>query len=381
MKPKFFKPKEEFFLAIDIGTDAVKCIIFNKNSEKIIVLGAGLEYFDRYGAFNGRYEAEMIEKAIKEAIGRAYYRVSFSTAEKSIKQKALNKKNWNILISPPPNVFKARIISQSVNRENHKGKISFLEEGKIQKGVLEAIEEEISHKFADEFGILPRDISWIFHNIIDVKIDGYSVKSLKGHEGKEIGFKIFTSFIPSYYSESIKNIISSLGFGNFKIVHLAKNIGELLKDESAVVLDAGGEVTQIFGIRNGELQDIKEFKGGGRFFIKDLSETLGLSEESSRVMAENYSNKRIERLKEIFSEERNEWYNNFRKKFDSMGLNYSNILLLGGGSLFPEIKEILTESSLKAEYVVLKDLTNIEDTIKILDNPQWIPSLLICYNR
>lgn len=384
---KFFKNKGNFFLVLDIGTEAVKCLICH-NFDKIIVLGTGLEYFNKFGVFNNsNIRWEIIKKASEAAIEEACSKVS-SSADKKIREKALDRKKWQVFISLPPDIFKARIIYQTLFEE--RGKISSSEEKNIYKRVLEAAQKRISDEFAEEFNILPNDITWISYKILEIKIEGYQVPMLHGYEGKEIEFKILASFAPKYYVEEIKKTMDSLGFNNFKIIHLAEGIANFFKKKiSGVIIDVGGQSTQVFGIKDGKLEYIKEYSGGGSLFTKALSENLGLDEDASRVMIERHSKEKIDRFKEIFLWEKNEWYNDLKKKFNelaSKGVFPYNIFLLGGASRMPEIKDVLTENKdglsnpAKIRFIGLEDLAGVEDAVNNLNNPQWISSLLICYN-
>lgn len=389
------KRKTDVFLILDIGTEAVKCLISNKN----IVLGAGLQYFDRYGAYNSSNpELEMIKKAAGESIKEACYLVSL---KKHHKDEILDKKNWQAIVSFPPDIFKARVVSQFFSKEEGlafrqiktREKISAKEEKSIYKNMLGIAQNKVSSDFAEEFGILPRDISWVYHKILEIKIEGYSVPKLEGYEGKEMEFKILLCFLPDFYRNSIKEIMNSLGLDNFKIIHLAEPVSAFLKEKKAngLAIDVGGESTQIFGAKDGSLEDVREFNSGARLFNRALSQTLGLDEDSSRVMAEKHSRENIEKIKEIFLWEKKEWYNSLKANLDKMalkGIFPSNVFLFGGGSSLPEIKESLKENeyglsdlfSLNIQFLSLKDFKNIEGLEKIIDNPQWIPPLLICYN-
>ena len=421
------RKKDKFFLTLDIGTEAVKALIFcasfldkpsfvpslrrqsygasatsrTREGKKIIILGTGLEYFDRDGVFDGRdFETEVIKRTISKAIEKAHKNLSFSLEKKELKEKAQKQKRWKILLGLPPNILKGRIVYQSFFREKPREKISKKEEGVVYHHILEAAKKEISQRFAEEFGILPKDVHWISLKILGIKIDGYSVSFLRGYEGKDLDFKILTTFLPEYYWESIKKIIGSLGFKIIKIVHLAESlpIAGNSKKNDGIFLDVGGEITQILEIKNGKLQKIDEFKGGGKVFTQSLSQRLGLDEKTARIMQEKYSQKllsseAIKSIKEIFFWERKAWYDSLKfklKKMNPKGIFPSTIFLFGGGSSSSEIQGILKEEAVidwknlsisgppEVEFLYPEDLDNIEDTTKILNKTQSIPSLLIC---
>ncbi len=434
------KKKDKFFLSLDIGTEAVKVLFSRKGADgKITILGAATQYFERYGVFDGRdFETDVIKKSVSKAIEQAYQSFVLSPKRKGAKIKKLNLKKLPVLVSLSSNILKGRIIWQFFKRgKTTRLKISKDEEKNIYQQCFKKSQKEISQQFNKEFGILPEDIKWVTLKVLEVKIDGYSVPKLQGYEGEDLRFKILVVFLPKYYFENIKRIFKNLQLNIFKIVHIAENLPILSEDKTrnAIFLDVGGQITQIFLVKAGILQQINEFEIGGRIFSQKLSETLGLDEESARVLKEKYANKFLspeseQRIKEIFSEEKRIWYDSLMSKikkinpkklfsstiFSSLNLNESNsdspqslverldqtgnkprrpspfdkrgcpkrdsalaklvpVWLFGGGSLLPEIQEALTE----AELIRPKSLKNIKDATKGLKSPQYIPSLLISY--
>ncbi len=303
------------------------------------------------------------------------------------------------MVSLSPNILKGRIIWQFFERKKTtRLKISNAEEKNIYQQCFRKSQKEISQQFNKEFGILPEDIKWITLKVLEVKIDGYSVPKLQGYEGEDLRFKILVAFLPKYYFENIKRIFKDLQLNIFKIVHIAENLPILSEDKTrdAVFLDVGGQITQFFLVKAGILQQINEFEIGGKTFSQKLSETLGLDEESTRVLKERYANKLLspeseKRIKEIFSEEKRIWCEGLESKIkeihpvkfvsrpfnevNSKKLFPSTIFLFGGGSLLPEIQEVLTE----AKLIRPENLKNIKDATKGLKSPQYIPSLLISY--
>ena len=73
MELNFFKKKRDSFLVLDIGTEAVKALIFKKNNEKIFILGSAVRYFEDEGIFNKamsleEFEIEKTKRAMLECV-------------------------------------------------------------------------------------------------------------------------------------------------------------------------------------------------------------------------------------------------------------------------------------------------------------------------
>ncbi|PIS40219.1 MAG: hypothetical protein COT32_01040 [Candidatus Nealsonbacteria bacterium CG08_land_8_20_14_0_20_36_22] len=360
----FYKKKERPFLVLDVGTEAVKVLACRKENSKTVILGAATQYFERYGVFNGQdFAAEIIKKAILKAIAGAEQ--DFIIYSERAKMPAL--------VTLPPDVLRAEIIEQTFRQKDSKKKIARKEEKIILEQVFKGAQEEISQTFFKKFGILPKDINWISFNILNIKVDGYSVRWVQGYNGRELKFKILVIFSPKYYFESAQKILESLKLRVSKIIHLTEVLpvvfGEKISD--GIFIDVGGRISQIFLIKNEELMQFRELEKGGEIFTQKLSETLGIDIESARIFKEKYASKQLspeseQRIREIFLKEKRTWY-------ESLDIFSSPIFLFGGASLLPEIRETPGES--KVFYP--KDLSNIEDATNKINVPQYTPSLLI----
>lgn len=380
MKADFFgtkRKKEKLFLVLDVGTEAVKGLVCKKENSKIVVLSASTQYFERYGVFDGRdFETDVIKRAISKTIKEAH---------QNLGARKQNCEKLPVLVGLPPNILKGRIVWQSFKRDSSKKKISKNEQELIYQQVLKEAQKEISQRFTKEFGILAGDIQWITQKILEIKIDGYSVSELQRYDGKDLDIKILATFLQKYYFENIKKIFEDLQLKIFKIIHLAENLPLVSGDKigDGIFLDVGGQTTQIFLVKGDNLEQVNEFGTGGKVFSQELSEILGIDEESARTLKERYANKLLssggeKRIKEMFLEEKRTWYKDLKQSLPRK-LFPSTIFLFGGGSLLPEIQEVLKENGIRAKFIYPKDLKDIEDTIKNLKSPQYIPSLLSCY--
>lgn len=358
----FYKKKERPFLILDIGTEAVKVLVCRRENSSIVVLGAATQYFERYGVFDGKeFEIEIVKKAIIEAV----------------------KEDWRklpALVSLPPDLLRARVVRQFLPREKPKKKISQKEQELISQQVFKEAKETISQSFAQKCGILPTEIKWIGLKILTTKIDGYLVSGLQGYEGEDLEFKILTTFLPKYYLRIIEGLFKELRLKVSRIVHLAECVSVVFGEEmpDAFFLDIGGEITQFFLLREGSLEQFKSIKTGGKLFSQDLSERLGIDEESARILKERYSNKLLspgsrKKIEQIFLPKKTMWYKELKPPFSLISF------LFGGGSQLPEIQGVLQEQGIKTEVLYPKDLKSIKDPAKILKSPQYIPSLIISY--
>ena len=346
------RKKAETTLLIDVGTETVKALLFEEHSffstlrcarvfeesgQKIKILGSSLEYFDRYGIFDSRdFETDVLKKAISRAIKNLG------------KGEEMNK---SVILGLPAHILKARVIRQSLKREEPKKIIiDEKEEKEIFQKVLEKAKRNICQIYSEQSGILPEDIQFINLKILEMKIDGYLVPAIQKYEGKTLDFIILATFLPNYYLKKIKNIIESLGLTIKAVIQNAQGLNSYINENTdKIFLDIGGTITQIFLVKGGALEKIDEFPMGGQIFSKAISEKLGLREAEARILKERYSKRELskessERIKEIIWFPSQVWFRNLKLKLKEMTARHPlplNIILFGGGSQLPDVQDIL----------------------------------------
>ena len=346
------RKKAETTLLIDVGTETVKALLFEEHSffstlrcarvfeesgQKIKILGSSLEYFDRYGIFDSRdFETDVLKKAISRAIKNLG------------KGEEMNK---SVILGLPAHILKARVIRQSLKREEPKKIIiDEKEEKEIFQEVLERAKRDICQAYSQQSGILPEDIQFINLKILEMKIDGYLVPAIQKYEGKTLDFIILATFLPNYYLKKIKNIIESLGLTIKAVIQNAQGLNSYINENTdKIFLDIGGTITQIFLVKGGVLEKIDEFPIGGQIFSKAISEKLGLRETEARILKERYSKRELskessERIKEIIWFPCQIWFRNLKLKLKEMTARHPlplNIILFGGGSQLPDVQDIL----------------------------------------
>lgn len=404
------------FLVLDIGTEAVKALVFKqearkkegnflfkKGNFKNVILGHSVQYFERYKILgSSNFERDILKRTILKALDGVWRNfIFFSKKENSGKS---NQVNWDltklpVVISLPANVVKARVLSTVFTRgKSAQLKISRLEEENIYQQVFQKARKKIFSEFSQKYGILPAEIKLIGLKNIQTKIDGYSVPCLKGYKGKNAEIKFLTIFWLKNYFEKISKVCRDLKLNIQRIVHLAEVLPFVLKDDKrdGFFIDVGGEISQFFLVKSGFLEKSGEFSAGGKIFSQYLSDDLGVDEETARMLKEEYSQGLLssgsaKKIREILEPAKKNWYSLLKNKVKENGLEdffSSNIFLFGGGSLLPEIGEVLREKgivdlndsrffqSFKINFLNPDDLDNIEDATNSLKSPKDVPLLL-----
>src|SRR3989344_712511 len=168
------KKAKECFLALDVGTEAVKALVFEKE-QKCFILGSALEYFDDSRPFDNE---KVILRVAEEAVGMS------------------GKTPAGLLLTFPADILRSRVSFKSINRRKPEKIIQKKEEQGIHQFIFKETEKEVAESFARNYGIMPQDIQFVDFEILEIKIDGYNVPVLSGYSGENLEFRILATFLP-----------------------------------------------------------------------------------------------------------------------------------------------------------------------------------------
>lgn len=380
----FGNRKKKHILVLDIGTAAVKSLVAEEKGNETIVLGGAVEYLD---PGHDLYRIETLKKII--------LRSAITTQDKTgIVPKAA-------ILSLPADILKTNISQQNYQRKFSKKNIGPEEKNIIYQKVLRQSQEETAQIFFQATGISPSDIIFIDFKILEMKIDGYPVSSLLDLSGRKIDITFLLAYLPKYIEkygncdfEFFKKTIENLGWKIEKTVFPLQNLISANPENDVIFLDVGGFITQIILIENKKLKRINDIDFGGENFSQALSFNLGIGLERARILKHEYSQKVLseptrERIRKIIEPDLQKWFNMVKRKLaEKNSLLPRNIILMGGGSMLPEIPEILATGDwngvrffdkIKIKCLRPKDLNlTTEEFIDNCNTLQFTPSLLFC---
>jgi len=405
-----FKRNRDVFLGLDIGTECVKVLFFQKKNEKkegnvagdkIKILAFAVEYFDKYGSSEKKELKSILKKTISDVVENAKKKIIFSDFDSELKNK-IQKNKFDVLLTISADNFRARVILLDFERENLNSKISEKEEKNICKKIITEVKTKVAFDFSKNMGVLPEEINWTSLKIISKKIDGYSVPCFSGYEGKKIEVKALAVFLPKDYLKKIGAVIKGIG-GRIMLLHEAETLPEIFynKNKDSLFIDIGGDISQFFIIENGVLEEINEIKIGSKDFTEIIAKDLGIDEISARIFKEKYSKNALsesagKKTKEMFFSEKKKWLSELKNKLKELrkkDVSCFDIYLFGGGSALLEFKDVLEEeirencekmsisSSSEIKFVFPETLDFAEGILEQdKKNLQMTPLLLICNN-
>jgi len=267
---------------------------------------------------------------------------------------------------------------------------------KVKKFTFPNTKDEI----ADEIGIKPSLVEEVETYINSVYIDGMRVLNPLGYSGSELIYRVFSTFAPRVYLDSINQIAKELNLNLLKVVVEPYAISLAVKDlrssnSSAIVIDIGGGTTDVAVTKNGDIIGTKMFAIGGSVFTKRVSKELGLSYEDAELAKIDYSNGKLNKsemnqLNKAFTNDVKVWLTGVElclEEFEEVGEYPTIIYLCGGGALLPEIQEgLITHPWLqlfnfkkypKVSFIFPTNLRDIVDRTRTASLPSDVAPLAL----
>jgi len=370
-------------LALDIGTEVVKALIFqiNEETEKGIVAGVGRAR-QRLGDMQSGAVSDItgVVKSCEEAIAAAEEMAGVRRVEQAI-------------VGIAGELVKGSTTTVHYERLKPEIRIDLPELKNIVQKVQWKAFDRIRQQLAWETGHSEIDVKLINAAIIDVRIDGYRVTNPLGFQGRDVSIGVFNAYAPIVHLGALQKIAEELDLDLLSIAAepyaVARSMGlENTIDFSAIFIDIGGGTTDIAVVRNGGLEGTKMFALGGRAFTKRLAQELDINFEEAERLKIRYGRGELgkdisARIARLLSEDCQVWLDGVELslgEFSETDLLPSKILLCGGGSALPGIREALLGKNwsdslpfakkIHVNFLQPKDVINIQDKTGLLRDPQ-----------
>lgn len=374
-------------IALDVGTEFVKTLVFKVEAGKAIILGKSRIHQDL---------KDMQSGSITDIAG------VIANCSKSIEEACEMAKITpdKVIMGIAGELVKGNTTEIVYSRKNPEKKIDAKELKDIMKKVQEKAFGQIQNQIAWETGKDEIDIRLVNAAIVDVKIDRHAVSNPIGFTGSNIKVGVYNAFAPMIYLRALETVAENLGLDLIGIAAepyaVAKCTGvEAGADFSAIFIDVGGGTTDVAVVRGGGLEGTKTFAIGGRAFTKRISRELNISFTNAEEAKISYSEgdleeRKKEKIEKILAEDIKIWISGVRmvlKEFGDSELLPSKILLCGGGTLLPEVKksletngwweELAFSKEPKIEHIKPRDVENITDNTGKLKDSSEITSMAL----
>ncbi|MFC1721322.1 cell division FtsA domain-containing protein [Patescibacteria group bacterium] len=382
------KKIDNYALALDIGTAVIKALIVKVDfrSGKGEIVGVG-KVSQRLG--------DMHSGAVSNIEGVV------ATADKAITKATEMAKvdPRQAVLGIAGELVKGAKTTVHYERLKPDTKISITELREIVDQVQKRAFTKVRKQLAWETGHSEIDVKLINAAVVDVHIDGYRVTNPLGFQGKDVSIGIFNAYAPLVHLGALQSIAADLRLDLLSITAepyaVARAVSEDTDDFGAIFIDIGGGTTDIAVVHKGGVEGTKMLAIGGRTFTKRLVNDVGKSYDEAEKIKLRYSANRLSpegmlKIKEALGSDIRVWLSGVElalSEFKNVDLLPSRIMLCGGGSLLPGIKESLlapkwTDSLPFAKqpsvaHLHPKDVKDIIDKTRSLKEPQDITPMAL----
>lgn len=399
-KPKV-NPDEEVMLALDIGTTYVKAAIFRVENGEVHIKGYSKikqQSNSMRGAMivNIKKVIAVCDLAIGEALNMADKIIAANREEEDYETPTPSK----VVLGIAGEYVKGVAIMANYEREEPDEKITQEEVMDVVESVKEQAFEGVLEEIADEIGVDTDNIVEINTVISSTYIDGIKIDNPEGFTGKEVSYRVFTTFTPSIHLNSLKQVVEELDLELDSVEVEPYTIARALKGAreesfSGIIIDIGGGTTDIALVDSGGIVGTKMFAYGGNVFTRRLELDFKKQFTEAEQLKLDYANLKLgetmqKKVEKTLSKDIPVWVEGVElalADFEDVKTYPSEIYLCGGGSVLPDINKGLIEHPWlnvlpfqkfpKANHIYPNQLAGlVDDTKKLIDPSDIAPAAL-----
>lgn len=390
-------------LALDIGTEFVKSVIFSVDpvTKKVNIKGFGKSR-QHSNAMQGAMivNIENVINACDRSIGAAL------TQSDKIESRRIGNEEYRtplptkVVMGIAGELVRGITIMADYSREDTDEKIEQEEVDEVVKSIKEQAFADAVADIADEIGLASDQLEEISSRVNSTYIDGVKVDNPLGFTGKNVSYKIYSTFAPSIHINSLKEIASELGLEVISIevepYAVARAMkGGRSKSFSAIFIDVGGGTSDVAVVDRGAIMGTKMFAYGGRVFTKRIAHDLNLDLNLAEEMKIEYSkgvasDEQRKKIAKALGTDKIVWVEGVElalSEMEDVESYPTTFYLCGGGSALPEIKDALLQHPWlqvlpflkypKVEFLFPSQLEDIHDETEEAINPEDITPLAL----
>ncbi len=375
-------------IALDIGTEFIKALIFSVDSE-------GIGHIKGIGRQRQKL-SDMQGGTITDIAGVIH------NCEIALEQAAEQAGFLPdpVIMGIAGELVKGTTTTVTVQRPNPTTKITLVELQKIIQDVQQRAFGKAREVISFETGIEQVDVRLVNAAIVDVTIDGYRVANPIGFQGKDVRVGVFNAFAPLVHLGAYQTVAEELKLELLSVAAEPYAVSRLYGPEmnqefSAIFIDIGGGTTDIAVVQHGGVVGTKMFAIGGRAFTKRIANVMGVSFGEAEDLKVRYSHNKTNHedtalIKHALSGDCAVWLSGVEltlSEFTSVDYLPSRILLCGGGSNLPEIRDLLRESTWyeslpfarkpSVHFIRPEEVSMLTDETETLAEPQDITPMAL----
>ncbi|MBM4402315.1 MAG: ethanolamine ammonia-lyase reactivating factor EutA [Candidatus Cloacimonetes bacterium] len=332
-----FGPKKHTpILAIDLGTDTVKTALCEVNGEGEVKILGRSEQKQGLTSMRGQKIADF--DAVLETVNLACESAELNS---NIKAKRATLGTSGLVQSVGMTV---RLKRPEPEKEINQKELSYLFQKIEEKTIVKAKESLFAAETYAADGLIGSEAT-------RYAIDGQKTETPLGLTGSILEVSLLHNFCAKADLTTLQSLASSLGLEIDGINETTTAITQtLLKtNEAGILIDIGGEITEVVIFKNGKIIGNKTFSLGGRNLSLMLTQKLNSSfeqvEKLKKDLAAGFLDaERAREVREIINEHFAIWVKGLETaltEFPEVRPLPASFLVTGGGAALEEVKSVL----------------------------------------
>ncbi|TMG33553.1 MAG: cell division protein FtsA [Chloroflexi bacterium] len=333
---------ENYYTALDIGTEYIKALIVKREGRNGVVLGASRqrqEFADMEGGVPSNIQGiiDSCDRAMSQA------------------EDMCDTIPGQAVIGIAGEQVKGFSTSVTVPRADPTLKINEVELLQTLQLVQKRALREAQHAMSLELGVPDLNVKLINSAITSVRIDGFVVNNPIDFQGRQMVVTVFNTFAPLTHVGALQTIASELDLELLATVAEPYAMARCaatdeVYDVGGIFIDIGGGTTDIALIRNGGVEGTRMFPIGGRVFTKKLASRFGITFADAEAVKLRHSRGELppehaEKVHSVLARDAEVLVEGVAITLQEMSKGDrlpTAMYLAGGGSALPEVKDRLS---------------------------------------
>lgn len=356
------KNKNNAFFIVDIGSQTIKTLAVTQDQTQITVIGANKEWLEPRTVRSGYIiEQQKFTNALDNSL--------FKTLEDT------HHNTNDVVFGISGSIVDCTVTTARITR-GQRSEISKKEVDQIYDQVLQTAFNKAYENLIYSTGNDSIKLELVTSQPMTIKLDGNNVQHLENQIGNIVEIVMFSAFTPLHHLQTIQDIAKDLDLNIIAITPIDYSLNEALKiykkdkNLDAILIDVGGDTTEISIIFNGYVTAKKSVNIGGNHYTSAISKSINISFAEAEKLKYDYTFNNLKESELVYFEniinEVNElWISSIEllfSDFEAIKTFPSNIYLTGGASKLPMIKDSL-ENSPWTKNIPFKEPPTINDLL------------------